>query len=141
MTLPQPDGLRAFFSSYAAAALGPEPEKLAAFYGDSFLVAGPQGSAAFKNDDQFLGWLRQVHEFNQASGMEAMEVIAVAGQPLSDQFLIATVEWGAMFKKTCDERITFKISYILQEQDGSFKVLGYISHEDQMEAMREKGLL
>jgi hypothetical protein len=73
--------------------------------------------------------------------MEAMDVVAVETHSLNHQFLIATVEWGAKFKKTGEEPITFKISYVLQERGGAFKVLGYVSHEDQMEAMRERGLL
>ena len=141
MTLPPPSHLHQFFQDYAATSLSAEPEKLAALYGDGFLVAGPQGTAVFKNDEQFLAWLRQVHEFNQTTGMEGMAFVSLEEHRLTDLFTIATVEWGAMFRKTGDELITFKITYILQQQRNTFKVLGYISHVDQMEAMREKGLL
>jgi hypothetical protein len=144
MAASQPSAARLhqFFRDYAAVSFGPDPEKLAAFYADGFLVAGPQGSAAFRNDEQFLAWLRQLHDFNQASGMTGMRVVSIEEQRLSALFTIATVEWGATFQKTGDDVITFKISYILQEeQDATFKVLGYLSHEDQMEAMRARGLL
>lgn len=141
MAIPQTARLHQFFNDYATTSFGPEPEKLAAFYGDGFLVAAPQGSATFKNDEQFLAWLRQVHEFNQATGMTSMKVFAIEEHRLSDLFTVATVEWGATFQKTRDDLITFKISYILQGQGGTFKVLGYLSHEDQMAAMQAHGLL
>jgi hypothetical protein len=82
-----------------------------------------------------------MHEFNRAAGMTGLAVIAIEALPLTDQFIIATVEWGATFEKTGDEQVRFKITYILQDQDGAGKILGYLSHEDQMDAMRAKGLL
>jgi hypothetical protein len=126
---------------YAATSLGPAPEQLAALYGDGFLVAGPEGSAVFKNDEQFLAWLRQLREFNQTAGMMSLGVVSVDERRLSDRFTIATVEWGATFQKTGDDLITFTITYIVQEHGDAFKVLGYIAHEAQMEVMRERGLL
>jgi hypothetical protein len=139
---PQPQShLHKFFTEYAAISLGSEPERLAELYGDGFLVAGPQASAVFKNDEQFLSWLRQVHEFNKAAGMVSLAVVSISELRLSAQFTIATIQWGATFQETGDDLITFKITYIVQEQGDALKVLGYISHEDQLEAMRERGLL
>jgi len=51
-----------FFERYSRASLGPEPERLAELYDASFLAAGPRGSAAFRNDESFLEWLRQTSE-------------------------------------------------------------------------------
>jgi hypothetical protein len=130
-----------FFREYAKISLGDEPEKLAAFYDEAFLVAGPAGSAAFQNNDDFLVWLRQVHDFNQTSGMTGMEVVGVADSPLSANYTLTTVEWGARFEKTGDELITFEITYILRTSGETPKIVGYISHEDQEEAMKERGLL
>ena len=141
MTSAGADDLYQFFTGYAAAALGDKPELLAALYAQSFLAAGPEGSAAFKNDDAFLQWLSQVHDFNRATGMTGMEVASVDEYRLSDLFTVATVSWGATFRKTGNEVILFKISYIVQRTDGSYRVLGYVSHEDQMSVMRAKGLL
>jgi hypothetical protein len=120
--------------------MGAEPEKLAAFYDASFLAAGPQGGAAFQNDDAFRGWLKQVHEFNQKAGMTALEVVGIRETPLSNDYLIASVRWGARFHRTGDELIEFEISYVLRSADSSYKVAAYISHEDQEAMMKERGL-
>ena len=66
------DDFLRYFQQYAAASLESEPEKLAEFYDQSFLAAGPKGAAAFRNDAAFLDWLRQVHAFNVQSGMTSM---------------------------------------------------------------------
>ncbi len=121
--------------------MGVVPQELAGFYDTSFLAAGPLGAAAFANDDAFRGWLQQVHDFNRDAGMTALEVVAVRETDISDEYVLASVRWGARFRKAGDERIEFEISYLLRLVDGSQKVVAYISHEDQEAAMRERGLL
>lgn len=42
------DACREYFERYAAASLQSDPGKLADFYDQSFLAAGPSGGAAFR---------------------------------------------------------------------------------------------
>jgi len=58
------DQLWSFFEGYAIASLDSDPEALADWYTDDFIVAGPAGTAVFSNDEKFRIWLRQVREFN-----------------------------------------------------------------------------
>jgi hypothetical protein len=132
--------LRSFFEAYSEASIV-DPTALVSRYADSFVFSGPSGSASFKNDEQFLAWLVQVHEFNQNAGMQSLEVVSVHHVPLGDHHAFATVEWGARFQKTGDELICFSISYLLRFSDGSPLILAYVSHEDQEEVMRKRGLL
>lgn len=129
-----------FFTDYAAASQSGDPERVAGFYAGGFVVAGPRGSGAFQNDAAFRAWLKQVLEFNRTSGMESLEVVSTEETPISREYTMVAVDWGARFQKTGDQRITFRISYIV-ERIGSPKILGYVSHEDQEEAMKAKGLL
>jgi hypothetical protein len=133
--------LHDFFRRYAVVSLGPRPEQLADFYDASFLAAGPKGGAAFKNDATFLAWLREVHAFNQRSGMISMEVSGLEVTPISDNYSLVTVEWAATFARMADAPIRFRISYLLRRAEESLKVAAYISHEDQEDAMRARGLL
>ncbi len=133
--------LSEFFRRYSRSSLGPEPELLADLYDASFLAAGPRGGAAFNNDEAFLEWLRQVNEGNRKSGMTAVVVDEVVETPLSDAYTIATVTWAATFRKTGDEPIRFRISYLLRQTDDTLKVAAFISHEDQEEVMKARGLL
>ena len=73
--------------------------------------------------------------------MTGMSVAGVAESPLSDAYTIAAVTWAATFRKTGDEPIRFRISYILRETDDALSVVGFISHEDQESVMRAHGLL
>lgn len=139
-TMNREDKLRDFFRHYARVSLGPEPEKLVDFYDTSFLAAGPKGGAAFKNDEAFLAWLREVHAFNVKSGMTSMTVGTIAETPVSADYTLVNVEWAATFERTGQTALPFSISYILRQSEDGWKVAGYISHEDQEDAMRAHGL-
>jgi hypothetical protein len=133
--------LRDYFRRYARVSLGPEPEKLADFYDTSFLAAGPKGGAAFKNDESFLVWLRELRAFNVKSGLISMAVDGIGETPVGGGYTLATVTWAATFQRTGDTPIRFSISYLLRESEASLKVAAYISHEDQEDAMRAHGLV
>jgi hypothetical protein len=135
------EALRDYFRRYARVSLGPEPEKLAAFYDTSFLAAGPKGGAAFKNDAAFLAWLRELRAFNVKSGMTSMTFDAIGETPVGAGYTLARVTWAATFQRTGQTPIRFDISYLLRESEASFKVAAYIAHEDQEEVMRANGLL
>lgn len=133
--------LQEFFRRYASFALDEDPTKLAEFYDASFLAAGPRGGAAFKNDEAFLAWLRELHAFNVKVGMTSMTVEEVCEVPVGAGYTLATVTWGAAFQRTGPIPIRFKISYLLRESEAHPKVAANISHEDQEEVMRARGLL
>jgi len=141
MTVTRQEKLYDFFRRYAVVSLGPEPEKLAGSYDTSFLAAGPKGGAAFRNDESFLAWLRELHTFNVRSGMTSMTVGTVAETPITAEYCLVTVEWAATFQQTGESPVRFRISYLLRESGDSWKVAAYISHDDQEDAMRRHGLL
>lgn len=132
---------RDFFRRYALVSLGPEPEKLAGVYDASFLAAGPKGGAAFRNDEAFLAWLREVRAFNLKSGMTSMEAGGIEETPVGGGYTLVTVEWAATFRRTADAPIRFRISYLLRLTEEGPRIAAYISHEDQEEVMRASGLL
>jgi hypothetical protein len=100
-----------------------------------------RGSAVFANDERFLDWLRGVNDFNRQTGMEGMEVVSISERELNARQVLATVEWGARFRKTGDRVARFEITYLLDRQDESWKILAYVSHADQEDEMRRLGLL
>jgi len=130
-----------FFADYAARSLGEAPESLAPLYADTFIVAGPEGSHAFPNDDQFIAWLRQMADFNRAHGMRVLRPLAVREATLSPLHALATVTWGAQFERTGDEVIEFEIAYLLERTAEAWRILAYISRADQAAEMARLGLV
>lgn len=131
--------LAAFFSSYAVASLGAEPERLALMYAPTFIVAGPHGSQAFANDEKFLEWLVQVRAANLESGMRSLSAGAIDTQVLSPAHVQASVTWSAVFEKTGDTPVTFRITYLV-ETAPEVKILAYVSEADEAERKQQLGL-
>nr|WP_295868203.1 hypothetical protein [uncultured Chitinophaga sp.] len=132
--------LKAFFERYAAANNNNDLKGITGFYAENFIAAIPGNNGAFKNDDSFIEWLKQVEQFNRQTGMQSIEVVRLKETPISNGYTQATVTWGAKYEKTGDELLTFDISYFLY-LNGAPKIIMYISHEDQNELMKQKGLL
>ncbi len=137
----QAESFQAFFERYASLSTGAHPEELAALYDDSFLAAGPEGGAAFRNDAAFLDWLRQVRDLNVQAGMTSLAPIEFESVAISAQYVLVTVRWAATFQKTGDTPIPFRISYLLRVFDGTYKVAAYVSHDDEEAMRRTHGLL
>jgi hypothetical protein len=50
------------------------------------------------------------------------------------------VHWGVTFKKTGDNIIEFDVSYLVQKIGPEPKIILFVAHEDEEEAMKELGL-
>ncbi len=135
------ENLRPFFEEYAQANDQNDLTSIAGFYADSFMAAGPKGSVTFTNDQHFVEWLRQLQEFNKQTGMKQMQIVNFEQTSISDDYQAAIITWGAKFPKTGDELITFDITYFLNVKQTTPKIIMYVSHSDQEDLMREKGLL
>jgi len=134
------NSLAAFFDSYARANDQNDLTVIADFYAENFIAGGPNGNSAFKNDQTFIKWLQQLQEFNRETGMEQMHIVDYKETPISEDYTMTSIKWGARFHKTGKELITFDISYFLYIKTTP-KIVMYISHLDQEELMKEKGLL
>ena len=132
--------LSRFFQTYADRSLGSDPAALAALYAPAFIVAGPQGSRSFANDERFVEWLGSVRDFNREHGMRSLEPIEVDETALSPLHSLAIVRWGVRFEKTGTRLITFQISYLMEKAGASWKILSYVSEADQDEAMKNEGV-
>lgn len=133
--------IRQFFKNYAAASMDGDPENIASFYDDHFIVAAAEDSHCFPNNKKFQGWLKKVVDFNEKTGLEKMMVLKVNSRAIGNLLLHTSVKWGAIYHKTANKIITFKVHYILNIADDEPKTMLYSSEEDQEQLMEEKGIL
>jgi hypothetical protein len=131
--------LAAFFSNYAAVSLGADPARLAEMYAPTFIVAGPQGSQAFANDEAFVEWLGRVRAGNLESGMRSLSPAAIDTQELSPSHVLASVTWAAVFEKTGDTPVRFRITYLV-ETAPAMKILAYVSEADEETEKKKLGI-
>lgn len=134
-------GTNSFFKEYAIASTQGTPEEIAKFYSPSFIIASKTESQAYTNDDNFLKWLDEVHQFNLKSGLERMEAIDIKTNPVGENFIQATVTWEAFYSKLSGKGISFDMHYVLNSTTEGFKIVLYISEQDQEQLMKMYGLI
>lgn len=112
---------------------------IAEHYADTFISAGPKGTIARDKKD-FLGWAKQASDMYKSVGQNSAKILSKKIIPISDQYAMVTVHWGVTFEKTGDEVTEFDVSYIVQQIGNETKVILFITHQDEEEAMKKLGL-
>jgi len=115
-------------------------QKNAEFLADSFISAGPKGTIA-QGKKEFTEKADKAAAFYKSVGQTSAKIISKNIIPISDQYAMVTVHWGVTFKKTADKLIEFDVSYIIQLTGDEPKIILFISHEDEEEAMKKLGLM
>lgn len=109
-------------------------------YADTFLSAGPKGVIA-NNKKEFIEKASQAAEFYREVGQKSARIISKTVIPVSNEYCMVTVHWGAKFEKTGEKEIEFDVSYLLQELNDKIQVILFIAHEDEEKTMKELGLV
>lgn len=135
------DALKKFFEDYAVVSMSGDAEKLSEYYAEHFIIASKDQSSVFNNDTKFIDWLKEVSKFNQKTGLIKMIVKNVNADEFGKDFHKASVTWVAIFSAKPEEEIEFDIHYILSETEGKFKIVLYVSDDDQEALMKEKDVL
>lgn len=109
-------------------------------YADSFISAGPKGSAVQHRAD-FELYAGQAAEYYRSIGQSSARLISKEILHISNEYCLVTVHWGVTYSKTADELIQFDVSYLVQEQGEELKIILFISHEDEEEVIKKLGLV
>ena len=125
-----------FFSEYETAFSALDMEKSASLFADSFISAGPKGTIAQSKAD-LIAKANEAAEFYRKAGQTSARIISKQESPITDQYTMVTVHWGVTFKKTGDEITEFDVTYIIQETGAEPKIILFITHQDEEEAMKK----
>jgi hypothetical protein len=128
------------FMEYEKAFNDLDIRKNAEMFTDSFISAGPKGAIAQGQKD-FLEKAAQAAQFYKSIGQTSAKIVSKNIVPISDQYAMVTIHWGVTFKKTGDELIEFDVSYIVYLAGEEPKIILFIAHQDEEEAMKKLGLL
>lgn len=136
----QDASIQKLFEAYEKAFRALDIEKNAEMFADTFISAGPRGAIA-QSKAEFLQLAKQASEFYKSVGQEDAKLIWANETPISEQYSLVTVHWGAKFQKTGERWIEFDVSYLVQKTTPEPKILLFIAHQDEQQAMEELGLL
>ena len=132
--------LEALFEEYEKSFNDLDFGSISKIYTDNFISAGPKGTVS-QSKQEFLYKAEEASNFYKSVGQKEAKIISKEIIHISNEYCLVTVHWGARFDKTGEEWIMFDVSYIVQEIEDEMKIMLFISHEDEMEAMRKHQLL
>ncbi len=139
--------VRAFFDRYAdlfnrALGDGIDMDETAALYAPAFIAASPAGVMTGQNDDQLRQAMAQGYERYRAIGTKTMRIRDIRLTRMDTRHCVAHVAWTAIYARTDkpDTAIDFDVHYFVQEQDGTPKVFGWVSGDEQA-LLKEHGII
>lgn len=127
------------FAEYGKSFSALEMRRIAGLYAEQFVAAGPKGVIS-QGRDVFLDNADKAAEFYRSVGQESAELLSAKETWFGDFYVMVTIHWGARFR-SLPEPVEFDVSYLVQLTDETPKIILFISHEDEQEAMTRLGLL
>lgn len=132
--------IKKLFAEYEKAFSALDVKKNVSFFAETFISAGPRGAIA-QSKAEFLKLADQAAAFYRSVGQESAEIISADEMRVSDHYSLVKVHWGARFSKTGDKLIEFDVSYLVQKTGPEPRIILFIAHQDEEQAMKELGLL
>ena len=137
MTTSEP--IKRLFAEYEKAFNALDIEKNAKFFADTFISAGPRG-AITNSKEEFLREAHKATEFYRSVGQQSAKMLSMDEYPISNEYSMVKVHWGVPFRKTGNMLIEFDVSYLVQKTGQEPKIILFIAHQDEQQAMQELSL-
>jgi hypothetical protein len=132
--------IKELFSKYEEAFAALDMTKSAGFFAETFISASPKGAIA-QSKTGFLNLASQAADFYKNVGQTSARIISADETPISAEYSMVKVHWGVTFKKTGARLIEFDVSYFVHKAVPEPKIIMFIAHQDEQQAMQELGLI
>ena len=132
--------IKKLFAEYEKAFAHLDIERSAGFFADTFISAGPAGAIA-QSKAEFLKMASQAAAFYRSVGQNSAKILGSEEVPISNEYSMVRIHWGATSRKTGDRLIEFDVTYFVQKIGPEPKIIMFIAHQDEKKAMQELGLV
>jgi hypothetical protein len=129
--------LEEFFRLYGESC--EEGEEAAEFYGDSAMAVTPAFVGCLKGREEIREAVKGVGAFVETTGMAPLEPMSISVHKIDPLHQWAKVRWQTTFAKTGDKLIQFDISYLVREDLEGYRILLYVSNQDEEKMRSEIG--
>ncbi|MEK9280828.1 MULTISPECIES: nuclear transport factor 2 family protein [unclassified Bradyrhizobium] len=108
-------------------------DEVASLYASEFIGAAPAGVRTGRNDDQFRQVMAQGYAHYRAIGTKDVRIRNIRLSPIDESHCVAHVAWTAIYtrKGQPDMPIDFDTHYFVQKLNGTPKVFGWVSGDEQ----------
>jgi len=116
---------------------------LAFQFSDPFMTADPDGNIQIVKTDDFLAGISKRQAFFQSIGFQFVKIVVLDETQLDDHYVMAKVHVHMRFEKDPGQPIDLNdySTYVLFIKDDLPKIVFYLTHENFMKIMQERGLL
>lgn len=121
---------------------GVDMDEVAALYAAEFIAASPAGVMTGKNDERLREVMVEGYDYYRRIGTKGMRIRDIRLSPIDARHCVAHVGWTATYarKGEPDVTIDFEVHYLVQILDGTPKVFGWIS-DDEQALLKERGIV
>lgn len=134
------EAIKRMFMEYEQAFRELDIEKGARFFADTFLSAGPRGTIT-QSKAEYLQKASLAADFYRQVGQTSARIITADETPISANYSWVKVLWGVTFRKTGNKLVEFDVSYFIQNTGDEPRIIMFIAHQDEEQAMKELGVL
>lgn len=132
--------IQELFATYEHAFSALDVARQADLFADSFLSAGPRGVIA-GSKPQFMQMAEHAAAFYKSLGLSSAKILSMEETPISNEYSFVRVHWAVTFQKTGMKTVEFDVTYVVQLMDEEPKIILFITHQDEQQAMQELGVL
>jgi hypothetical protein len=117
-------------------------EQVMSSYASAFIAASPAGVRVGQNDEQLKQAMQQGFEHYRHIGTKDMRLRAVRIAPIDERHCLAHVAWTATYDRGNDPDISidFEVHYFVQQINGTPKIFGWVSGDEQA-ALKQHGII
>ena len=139
--------VREFFDIYARETAEGNMEAIVSHFTDPFLSAGPSGTQSVHVADFAAAVPKRKALFDRL-GSQPAQLVGFREAPLDSRYVLVRTSWQMSFvhenipSKKVDVESTYLIDTGLPQTDpADFKILLYLTHQDVMQILRDRGIL
>ncbi|TDQ39145.1 nuclear transport factor 2 family protein [Aureibacillus halotolerans] len=119
----------------------PDLEVIVRFYSEEFISVNPLVVKTGINNESLKDAMAEAYEYYRSIGTKHMECLDVSITVLDDKHFVAHTKWNSVYEKNGEEiSIPFQSNYLLQENDTTFKIFGWITGDEQS-LLKENGII
>jgi ketosteroid isomerase-like protein len=136
MTGVRPD-VRAFFRRYEHASENLDSEALASMFCAVFLTLD-RSSAAAISPEALLAALPRRKQLFEAIGSDGLELADISEMPLDDLHTLVRTSWNLRMRhEPPGGPVCLRATFILRQDDGAWRIVLYLNHQDMNKLFRE----
>jgi hypothetical protein len=131
-----------FFRNFERQSNGSNPDELFAQFGDAVMVAGPDGSRVVRASDLAVALPKRKELFNRI-GCRSTRLLSMQETRIDQRYVMAETQWCLTFERgegRIDD-IHVGSTFILDCGTDEVKIVFYLTHQDIMKILRERGIL